>query len=429
MRQLCCCLVLLCGGLVASAQQAWNPLGVDITRYLVKDLFESNAVTYVQPMITTINATSNARFYSQAYVPSSVDAPYFRVGVHGMVGFVRDDMRSYTPTLDLGAPSTNLVADVTKYGTIDIINRRFVINNNYQDTLGLATLLLREMLIEARKQGKFPLPPSAATLFGNQPDVRVMLPPTDTLLAVLRNRADYKAIVGLAGQGVDSALAGLLDSLTLPSSLTLPPGADMSTLIAAVPQFEIGSLWGTELLIRFVPPVELDTNVGKFAFWGVGLKHSISQYFPERWFDAAVQIVYQGTDLTNSVGFTESKLDAHATIWSGNIHVSKRFFDVVDIFSGLSYDKIDVRTTYTYVLPQEVQIALGLLPTPPPGQKAEPTPEQPGDTRPQTSIVYVGDTNMKWTIGAAAQLGPIRIVADYNVGRFNIFSGGLEVTF
>lgn len=414
---------------LAQSQELWSPLSVDISRGLVKDLFESNAVTYVQPMVTTINATSNARFYSQAYVPADVEKPYFRIGVHAMVGFVRDDQRSYVPDLNVGEPSDNLFADVSKYGTIDLINRRFNINPTYKDTLALANLLLREMLIETRKQGKFPLPPTAATLFGKQPDVRVILPPTDTLLAALRNRSDYKALVAIAGPGVDSAFVSLMDSLSLPSSLTLPPGSDISTLIAAVPQFEIGSLWGTELLVRFLPPIVLDTNVGEFAFWGLGIKHSLSQYLPHRWFDAAVQVVYQGTVLNNEIGLTESKLKALAHIWSANIHVSKKFFGAVDIFSGISFDRVNLQSTYTYVLPQEIQVSLGLLPGSKPGEKAEPTPEQPGDNRPQQSIVNVEDTNVKWTIGATGQLGPIRFIVDYNISRFNIFSGGIEVAF
>ena len=415
------------------AQQLWNPLAVDITRTLVKDLFETNAVSYVQPMVETINATSNARFYSSAYVPKDVDAPYFRIGMQGMLGFVREDMRSFTPSLNLGTPSANLLSDVSKYGTVDIVNRRFVIKPTYGDTLGLATLLMKEMLIEAQKQGNLVTPPTAATLFGNQPDVRFNLPTTTTLLEVLRSRPDYQQLVAIGGAGVDSALVGLLDSLALPPYLTLPPGVDMSTLIAMVPQIEIGSFMGTELLLRFIPAVELDTNVGKFSFWGVGLKHSLSQYFPERWFDLAIQGVYQGTSLTNVIGLTESSLEAYATITNVNVHASKRFDDVlgifrhVDLFAGMGFDQVHVTSTYTYVLPQEVQLSLGLLPKPTEdGGKSEPTPEQPGDTRPQTSTVDANSSTIKWTFGATLQLGPARIVLDYNVGRFNIFSGGIE---
>jgi hypothetical protein len=415
---------------VSAYAQAYNPVAVDVTRALVKDLFQSNAVPYIQPMVTSINATSNARFFNQAYVPTKVDKPYFRVGIHGMMGIVRDDQKSFVPSLDLGAPSTNLLTDVARYGTIDVVNRRFVINGRYEDTLGLTNLLLRETLIEAQRQGRFPLPGRAATLFGNIPDVRVYLPTTDTLLAVLRRRSDYQAILSIAGPGLDSSLTSLIDSLSLPNYLTLPPGSNMSTLMAAVPQLEIGSWMGTELLLRFVPPVQFDENVGKFSFYGIGIKHSISQYLPDTTLHLAVQGVFQKTSLTNSVGVTSSELSADADMWSVNIHASKKLFGFLDIFTGLAYERIDVVSTYTYVLPQEVQISLGLLPDQPaPGVPSVPTPEQPGDTRPQTSIVNAGNSNVKWVVGATGQIGPVRIFADYNVSQFNILSGGLEVQF
>ncbi|HCN04518.1 MAG TPA: hypothetical protein DIS79_02775 [Bacteroidetes bacterium] len=427
MHRLLACVALLVVATTLSAQQSWDPLSVDVTRALVKDLFQSNAVPYVQPMVTTINATSNAGFYNTAYIPKK-DSFYVKVSVRGMLGFIRDDQKTYNPTIDFGQPTDNLLTAVTQYGTVDLTNRTFVINPRYEDTLGLTTLLVREVFIEARKQGKFPLPTTAPTLFGYAPDTRVYLPPNDTLLAVLRTRPDYQTLVALV-PNLDSNITALLSQFALPPYLTLPPGADMSTLIAAVPQIELGSFLGTEILIRAIPPVEFDANVGDFSFWGLGLKHSISQYFPERWFDLAVQGVYQGTSLTNTVGFTGSKLEANARIFSGNIHASKRFGDYLDVFSGFSYERIDVVSTYTYVLPQEVQIALGLLPTPPPGQPAVPTPEQPGDNRPQKSEVNVGDTNLKWTIGATAIVGPVRIFVDYSVSQFNIFSGGVEVGF
>jgi len=424
-----CCLILFLCAIPLSAQQAYNPLAVDVTRDLVKDLFSTNAVAYVQPMVTSVNATSNARFFNQAYVPTSVERPYFRIGVHTMMGLISESQKSFAPSLDLGTPSTNLVNDVSQYGTIDLINRRFAIKPRYEDTLGLTRLLLREMLIEAQRQGRFPLPNEAATLFGNKPDVRVYLPTTDTLLAVIRRREDYRQLVAFS-PSIDSSLAGLVDSLSLPPYLTMPPGVNMNTLIAAVPQFEIGSFLGTEALIRFVPPVEFDKNVGRFSFYGFGLKHSLSQYFGDTTVHVAIQGVYQHTSLENNVGITDSKLEAVANIYNANIHASKRLFGFLDVFAGVSYQNIDAVSTYTYVLPQEIQIALGLLPAPAePGQPSVPTAEQPGDSKPQQSIVNAGNTNLTLVLGLTGQIGPLRVFADYNISQFSIFSGGVEVVF
>ena len=418
--------ILLTGMVTVQAQEYWDPLAVDITRSLSSDLFESNAVPYVQPMVTTINATSNARFYDHAYVPAEVEKPYVKISVNGMIGAISDDMRTFVPELDFG-PRVDVVTTLTTYGRFVITGGRltYVINDTYGDTLGLATTLVKELLRDGQDSGYIEIPPEAATLFGYLPDKRVVLPNKDQMTILLHNRPEYRALDSVGKAALDS----LLLTVELPPYLTLPPGVDMSTLIAAVPQLEIGSLWGTEALIRFIPPVEFDPNVGKFMFWGFGLKHSISQYFPERWFDAAVQAVYQGTNLTNTVGFTESKLEADATIWSANIHVSKEWWETFAIYTGFNFEQIDVTSTYTYVLPQEVQIALGLLPAPPLGEPAVPTEEQPGDDQPQTSVVKASDTNMKWTIGATVYYKGFRLAVDYSVSNFNIFSAGISYTF
>lgn len=428
MRQLLLLVSMTAIVATSSAQDLWNPLAVDVTRSVMKDLFESNAVPYIQPMVTTINATSNARFYDHAYVPAEVDKAYFKVSVNGMLGFIQDDMRTYDPTLDFG-PRINVIETLGMYGRITIgpNGPTYTINDTYADTLGLTTSLVRELFRDGLDSGFITLPSEAATLFGNIPDARVSLPNSGQMTTLLQGRPEYQVLDSAAKAGLDA----LIGTLPLPPFLTLPPGVDMAALIAAVPQLEIGSLWGTEALIRFIPPVEFDKNIGKFAFWGFGLKHSISQYFgtDEPFMHLAIQGVYQGTSLTNTVGFTESKLEADATIWSGNVHASKDLLGFLSLYTGLNYEAIDVTSTYSYVLPQEVQIALGLLPEPPLGEPAVPTPEQPGDTKPQTSVITASDTNVKWTIGASAFLGPFRLAVDYSVSRFNIFSAGLSYTF
>lgn len=416
-------------GSTASAQQSpfYNPLAVDLARGLLKNVFETNATPFIQPMVNTINATSNTRFYTNAYIPTDTDKPYVRVSANGMVGYISEDQRWYTPEINFG-DSVNILVELTKYGRIVITPNgpRYEIGNTYGDTLGLATMLVTELLRSSNDSGFVVLPDSAATLFGSKPDNKVILPTTSQMLSVLRGLPAF-ALLDSAGK---ASIEGLLSNVKFVGSITLPPGANMSTIIAAVPQIEIGALYGTELMIRYIPPVEFDPNVGAFSFWGVGLRHSLSQYFPERWFDLALQGVYQGTWLRNTVGFTESKLDADATIFSGNLHASKNLWGNLDVYTGIAYEYIDVNSSYTYVLPQEMQIELGLLPKPiVDGTPSIPTKDQPGDQKPQTSSVRAHNTNVKWTIGATYTVGPLRIAVDYNVSHFNILSAGISYQF
>lgn len=416
---------LLCAVSITAAQdQPYpTPLAVDLTRSVMKSVFESNAVPFVQPMVTTINATSNARFFTMAYVPEKVDKPYVRVSVNGMAGLISEDQKWFDPSLDLG-PRENLGEALLKYGSASTSG--YKIGPLYADTLGLASVFMRELLRDAMAAGYFGIPDRAASLFGYMPENRVVLPTKENLVTVLKQRAEYQALA-LTGQA--AFLDTLINRVSLPTSLTLPPGANMSSITAAVPQLEIGSLYGTELLVRFIPAVRFNDNVGDFSFWGLGLKHSLSQYLPERWFDLAVQGVYQGTSLTNTIGLTESKLEANATIRSFSIQAGKRLWDAVDVYAAYAYEHIDVTSSYTYSLPHETQVQLGLLPLDPPGGKSQPTADRPGDTKPQTSTVLAEDLNHKFIFGVSANSGPWRAALDVNIGNFNIVSFALAYTF
>lgn len=50
MKHLSLAIAILISIVSLPSQPLWNPLAVDVTRSLSKDLFESNAVPYIQPM-------------------------------------------------------------------------------------------------------------------------------------------------------------------------------------------------------------------------------------------------------------------------------------------------------------------------------------------------------------------------------------------
>jgi len=72
---------------------------IELARSFSKDLFDLNGVLYLSPMVEAVNSTSNARFYTAAYVPRKVSKPYFRVSLNAMTGFVNESQRFYSPSL------------------------------------------------------------------------------------------------------------------------------------------------------------------------------------------------------------------------------------------------------------------------------------------------------------------------------------------
>ena len=409
-----------------------NPLSVEMTRRISKELLGPNSGPYMQPLVTTTNAAANSRFFRTAFVPKKVDKPYFRLGVHSMFGFVRDDQKTYTPI----APRMTLeqvLSDTSSY-VINIFTQTVRI----KDTAGFVVNVLKYLIdkglgVDSATSGlKFPK--LAATIFGNSNDVFYLNSNNDTNNYFINQLTKDDPILSAVFNGSTlskSVKDTLLNAIRkFPVSFPLPTGGNINTVLAAIPQLEIGSLYGTELLLRFIPPLKIDKNVGDFMFWGIGVKHSISQYFDGRPFDAALQIVYQGTHLENNIGVTNAELISDATIFDINLQASKSFEGICDVFGGISYETISIASSYKFLLPVETQMQLGLLQWKPPGTPLIPEPpEWPGDQKPQSIAYNLSDSNIKVLLGVAKQIGPITLFVDYSISKFNIFSGGIDFTF
>lgn len=407
---------------------------IDLARSFSKDIFDLNGVPYLSPMVEAVNATSNSRFYSSAYVPRNVKKPYFKVSLNGMAGLVKKSQQSYSPQMPMDTLS---MENLARYGYIenplDPVNMKIVVN----DTSGLISYLFKTLLYDGYRTGKIVPPNKASTILGSETTALNL--DNAVLQDLMKNHFLYQYLP----QGMKDTLLTIIKQV--PGYFTLPAGGNINSIVATVPQVEFGSLYGTEMLVRFIPPVDLGKYIGKFAFWGVGLKHSISQYFydePEvdekdphkvyrpAPFDMAAQIVYQGTHLENKVGVTQSDLTANANIWNFNLHFSKQFHEYFEMFGGFSYNYIKIDSDFKYYLPVETQLQLGLMKIDPvTNQIVADPPEYPGDTQPQTTSLSLEDSNIKFNIGAKFKYGPIGVFADYNYGDFNILSFGLEYRF
>jgi hypothetical protein len=404
-----------------------------LSRALSKDLFELNGVPFMQPLVEAINSTSNARFVNTAYIPKEVEKAYIKVSLNGMFGLVNNSMQSYKPNLPLEQFDGGKLLN---YIQIDEINGQPGIKS--LDTARLFHYLLKTILFDAVNSKDLVVPTEAATILGRS-NQNINFTKPDGTSALLP--ATYRRIDSINNALTAIGLPPLSDSLTnnitnvfslLPSYFTLPPGGDYSSIFAGVPQIEIGSLYGTELLIRFIPPIKMSEEIGKFSFYGFGLKHSISQYFDDPEFDMAVQGVYQTTELTNQVGVTNAELKANATMLNFNLQASKRFEDWFDVYTGFSYDQIEIDTRFTYFLAKEIQGQVGLLK---PIKDSEGNNIDfivadgfPGDTSPQVASLLLNSNNFKWTIGMRKEIGDFAVFADYNVANFNIFSFGVQYT-
>jgi hypothetical protein len=416
--------------LQAQTKPRADDITIELARVFSRDIFELNGVPYLQPLVQGMNATSNSAFFSTAYVPHKVDKPYFKISLVGMMGIVPENKKIYKPQLPAAEFS---VEELSKYV-------KFTLNppgiSEIIDTVGLIHYAFKVYTNQGVVSGGINPPDTAPTVLGYGKSVFHL--PRSVYDSLIKT---YPVILGkpLFEYLSDSLQQKLLSVISqFPEYFTLPEGADLNTLIVGIPQFEIGSWMGTELLVRIIPPINWGETIGDFGFWSFGIKHSISQYFPERWFDLAIQGVYQGTYLKNQIGVTNADLVANGNIWSGNLQASKHFKDAFDIYAGISYDLININSNYAFVLPQDVQIQLGLLEikqvgTDPDGnpiwEVQPPSEEYPGDTVVQNVNLVLRDYQIKGTVGFAMQFNWFRFFVEYNFGKFDVLAAGLQFIF
>lgn len=406
---------------------------INLARMFSKEIFTLNGLPYMNPLVEAVNSTSNSGFYNQAYVPKNVSKPYFKIGVNGMMGFIGDGQKNYTPKIPRDSFD---LTEMAKYVDFQILPTPGI--KSIKDTAGLLAYAFKVYLNQAIVSGSMAPPTSAPTILGKGQSMIVI--PTYVLDSLVKTYP----VIPLLNQPLwsllsDSMKATISNAIKqFPTIYTLPDGADLQRIYAVVPQFEIGSIYGTELMLRVIPPVDWGPTIGKFAFWGVGLKHSISQYFPERWFDLACQIVYQGTNLKNKVGVTQATLNANGTIWNFNLQASKQFDNILDIYGGVSYDLFNINTDYQFTLPVEVQWQLGLLEQIVIGNDAQgkpiysilpPDPARgyTGDNQPQNVVLSLQDKRFKATVGLAKQISNFRIFLEYNYSKMHLLAGGIQI--
>ena len=396
-----------------TAQNGADPTLVELSRNLSRDLFELNGNDIMQPSAEIINVTSNDRFFYDAYVPKNDF--YVKFGIHMMTGVVPQDMKTFSPEIP-NQQFNNL--QLLSY--VDVQTQTL-------DTAGFVNYLFQTLLYDGINSGQLVFPESAATLLGSENSQLDL--PEEVMVGLAQNRLDSiqnDPLLELAGYELSPELRDSVESIirALPDSFPLTQGGGIDNLIAGVPQLEIGSFYGTELLVRFIPKLNYGTNIGNFGFWGIGVKHNISQYFYEEEnpnnFHLAFQFGYQGTSLDNTIGVTGAELESSAQLMNFNLHASKNVKGWFNVWSGISYETVDIDLSYKYYIPIELQLELGMTERPAPDQEA---PNM--DDSPQLYTTTVTADAIKFALGLNRSFGPVDVFAGYSFSRVNIFNFGI----
>jgi hypothetical protein len=118
--------------------------------------------------------------------------------------------------------------------------------------------------------------------------------------------------------------------------ITFPDGTGLNSFLIAMPQISFGPIVGTDIILRGLPPSSFDDKVGKFSFYGAGLKHEMTHYLDVP-FDLALVAGYQQFTIGDVV-------DGNSL--AGMLQAGKEFGGLT-FFGGIGYESYNIDMTYT----------------------------------------------------------------------------------
>ena len=169
-----------------------------------------------------------------------------------------------------------------------------------------------------------------------------------------------------------------------------PGGFDLNSFALAVPQLRIGVLRGTEAVIRFIAVDISDNEISEIDLFGLGLRHSLTQYFSAP-VDMAIGGMWQsfsmGSDFVDSNAFTVG------------LQASKGFA-LLTPYGAVSYDYFKMDMTFDSDVTG--------LPEP-------------------TTVDFDATTTGRLTLGLALNYVIGNAFAEYNFASTNSFAFGLTI--
>jgi len=356
--------VLLAVGLVATL--AGRAGAVDFQEDL-KKLAQDTAIGYTTPLATAFGTCMNSGLYHTAKP-------------HKLLGF------------DISIkPSAALVPDEDKFYDF-IVPGMFDVPMNMIQPGSTDTLHLNGANIWTGSK-------QASTVFGPDSTHAILPAGADAELeAAMRRAGRSDAEIAIARQTPEWQNA--VNSIP---AINTVPGLNLDGLPLVLPQVSVGLIFGTEVLVRYLPEVDAG-DVGKVKFWGFGVKHSISQWIP---------LPLLGIDITGQ--YVKQQLKVGTVLESNhtamNLEVSRRFgFMLLSLtpYAGFGVESSDLKVDYVVENPNN-DVSL-----PPDGS--------------HIGFKLDGDNTSRMTVGGRLQLAFLTINADYSMGAYNAYSAGVGIT-
>jgi hypothetical protein len=216
-----------------------------------------------------------------------------------------------------------------------------------------------------------------------------------------------------------------------------PAGTAVNYMITPTAQIGIGLPLGTEIKLRYLPKVNV-SEYGDISLWGVGLMHSIIQYFPGNKlipFDVSVfggytkllvnvpisMLPASYTSLTapynNAAGFADQGLATTIKAFNASLVASIKL-SVFTFYGSLGYIKTNTEVVFK-----------GHYPFPSANTSTFTAEYINANVKTIAPLTIKGFSGVKANIGFRIKLAVFTFNVDYTRAQYNVVSAGLGLSF
>jgi hypothetical protein len=196
-----------------------------------------------------------------------------------------------------------------------------------------------------------------------------------------------------AGQTQTATVVGASEGAKINGSggtvYQFPGGFQLKSFATAAPTVTLGTVMGTEASVRYFSS-QINSDIGKLTLFGLGARHSLSQYMPLNPVDLAVGFFYHNFKVGDII--KAKSVIAHAEIGKSVL--------IFDFYGGLGLESSSADINYTLNLFDETN---------------------------EISINIKGENKFRALIGIGINLLVLHVNVDYNMGHQNLINAGLSI--
>lgn len=318
------------------------------------------AKSYVGPVVSTLGSNLNGGWFHKA-PKSKLLGIDFELGIVAMMTSFNDEDEDF---------STKGYFQFTQQQAEEIVAN----DPDIPD-------MIEDQVVDAIVAQEFEVQINGPTIVGSANDeIEIVFPQQDVEYAENLSQP-------VAEYTVKTGVSGLID--------------DLEALPMFAPQLSIGTVYGTCLTLRALPPFEIE-DLGEVTYFGGGIQHNIKAWLP-----APLPL-----DISLSAFFQTLKLGEYveANGMTAGFNVSKSFGTKmlsVTPYAGVMLEKYTMDFSYEYEIAEN---QVGVDPV-------------------NIDFSVEGENSYRMTVGASFKLGFSHLNVDYNIGEYNSITAGLAFAF